>query len=110
MPEADVREHAWWLAEQAARYAGLDSDPDVRASIAARALTDAARRRAQRSQLGDGEHRWMWTALHHATNPDPVAGAIEAMNSARYAAGGHAAELVSRAQERLSRLHPDLHP
>jgi len=102
----ELRAHTWWIAEQAAQYAGLDSDPDVRASIAARALSDDARWRARRSQLRDGQHRHLWMTLHHATNPDPVAAAIEVMHSARYAAGGHAAELMSQAQERLSRLHP----
>jgi hypothetical protein len=95
LPEPRLRDFAWWCATEAARYAGLASDPDVTASIAARALTPEAHIRARKAQLGSREHSWMWLALHRATNPDPRAAATEALEAARYAAGPHAAELVA---------------
>jgi Family of unknown function (DUF6461) len=100
LPEPRLRDLAWWVAAEAARYAGVADDPDIAASIAARALTAGAQRRARRSQLDGGEHPWVWLALHRATNPDPVAGVIEAVDAARFAAGPHAAELVQDARRR----------
>ncbi|MFY1691935.1 DUF6461 domain-containing protein [Plantactinospora sp. WMMB782] len=102
LPEAELRDLAWWVAAEAARYAGLDGDPDVAASIAARALTTEAELRARRSQLHDGEHRWLWLALHRATNPDPVAAVTDTLEAARYAAGPHAANLVADARARIT--------
>ncbi|MFI7650289.1 DUF6461 domain-containing protein [Micromonospora sp. NPDC049460] len=98
LPEPELRDLTWWFAAEAARYAGLGDDPDIAASIAARTLTPDAHLRARRSQLDDGEHRWVWLALHRATNPDPVAAATDTMHAARYAAGPHAANLVANAQ------------
>jgi hypothetical protein len=102
VPPARLRDLAWWAAAEAARYAGLAEDPDIAASVAARELTPAAVWRARRSQLHDGEHRSMWLALHRATNPDPVAAAVETLDAARYAAGPHAAELVAEARRRIT--------
>ncbi|MEO3825789.1 hypothetical protein [Actinomadura sp. B10D3] len=87
---------------EAARYGGLGEDPDITASVAARTLTPDAHLRARRSQLSDGEHRWVWLALHHATNPDPLAAATDAINAARYAAGSHAANLIADAQAKIT--------
>lgn len=102
LPESALRDLAWWAAAQAARYAGLGDDPDITASIAARELTPDAHRRARRSQLHDGEHRWVWLALHRATNPDPLAAAADGIEAARYAAGPHAADLVAGVQARIT--------
>jgi hypothetical protein len=94
LPEPRLRDLAWWVAAEAARYAGVADDPDIAASITARALTAAAQWRARKSQLDGGEHPWVWLTLHRATNPDPVAAATEAIDAARFAAGPHAAELI----------------
>jgi hypothetical protein len=102
LPEPALRDFAWWCASEAARYAGRAHDRDVNESIAARALTPSAHDRARRSQLSGGEHRQMWLALHHATNPDARAAAIEALQTARYAAGPHAAELDADARARIA--------
>jgi hypothetical protein len=98
--EPRLRDLAWWVAAEAARYAGVADDPDIAASIAARALTAGAQWRARRSQLDGGEYPWVWLALHRATNPDPVAAVIEAVDAARFAAGPHAAQLVHDAGQR----------
>ncbi|TDE22819.1 DUF6461 domain-containing protein [Actinomadura sp. 6K520] len=104
LPEPALRGLAWWAAAEAARYADLDEDPDIVASINARSLTPEAHLRARRSQLGDHEHRWLWFALHHATNPDPTSAAAGAINAARYAAGPHAANLITDAKARITTL------
>jgi hypothetical protein len=101
LSEADLRDLAWWAAGEAVRYAGLGDDPDFTASLEARALTEPAHDRARRSQLEGGEHRALWLALHRATNPDPLAAAIETLEAARYAAGPHAANLVADAMARF---------
>ncbi|GAA2166439.1 DUF6461 domain-containing protein [Actinomadura napierensis] len=106
LPEPALRDLAWWAAAQAAHYAGLNKDPDIAASIAARTLTPDARLRARHSQLADGEHRWVWLALHRATNPDPLAAATETLEAARYAAGPHAANLIADAQSKITTPEP----
>ncbi|MEV7231316.1 DUF6461 domain-containing protein [Polymorphospora sp. NPDC051019] len=95
IPEPQLRDLAWWVAAQAAHHGGLGEDPDVVASLTARALTEQARRRAGRSQSARSAHRWIWLALHGATNPDPVAAVADAVDAARYAAGAHAANLIA---------------
>ncbi|MFC5007690.1 DUF6461 domain-containing protein [Dactylosporangium cerinum] len=102
LPEPRLRDLAWWAAAEAARYAGLGADPDVAASLAARALTPDAVRRARRSQLDDGEHRTFWLALHQATNPDPVTAVLATVHAARYVAGPHAADLIAGARARIA--------
>ncbi|HYN97377.1 MAG TPA: hypothetical protein VES42_26350 [Pilimelia sp.] len=76
------------------------------ASITARSLTPDAHLRARRSQLDGGQHRWVWLALHRATNPDPVAAVTDTIDAARYAAGPHAANLVADAQARAAEPAP----
>ena len=105
-PEPALRDLAWWAAAQAADYAGIGEDPDIAASIAARVLTPDAHLRARRSQLTNGEHPWVWLALHRATNPDPLTAAADALDAARYAAGPHAANLVADAQRRITTPEP----
>ena len=100
LPEAKLRDLAWWAAAEAVRYAGRGDDPDIAASLTARGLTEAAHLRARRSQLEGGEHPWLWLALHRATNPDPLAAATETLEAARFAAGPHAANLIADAQAR----------
>ncbi|MFI0410072.1 DUF6461 domain-containing protein [Actinomadura sp. 3N508] len=102
LPESSLRDLAWWAATEAARHAGLGADPDIAASVAARALSPDAHLRARRSQLHDGEHPWVWSALHHATNPDPLAAATDAIDAARHAAGPHAADLVAAVQAKIT--------
>ena len=104
VPVSQLHDLAWWIATEAAQYAGLSTDPDVSASIAERALTANAHRRAQTSQLSNGEHRWLWLTLHRATNPDPVAAVDGALDAARYAAGPHAVELLDAARQRIAAL------
>jgi hypothetical protein len=41
LPEAKLRDLAWWAAAEAVRYAGRGDDPDIAASLTARALTEA---------------------------------------------------------------------
>ncbi|MGW4500816.1 DUF6461 domain-containing protein [Micromonospora sp. NPDC004336] len=101
LSEPELRDLAWWAAGEAARHAGVGDDPDIVASIAARALTGPAHLRARRSQLDGGEHRWVWLALHRATNPDPVAAVTDSVDAARYAAGPHAANLLADARARI---------
>ncbi|MEV0132530.1 DUF6461 domain-containing protein [Dactylosporangium sp. NPDC050688] len=102
LPEPRLRELAWWAVAEAARYAGLSDDPDIAASLSARALTPDAVVRARRSQLDGGEHRALWLALHRATNPDPVTAVIETVDAARYIAGPHAANLIADARARIA--------
>ncbi|WP_089311111.1 DUF6461 domain-containing protein [Actinomadura mexicana] len=104
LPEPALRDLAWWAAAESARYAGLSEDPDVAASVAARALTAGAHLRARRSQLDGGEHPWVWRALHRATNPDPLAAVADGFDSARHAAGPHAANLVADLRTRITGL------
>ncbi|MFI0349910.1 DUF6461 domain-containing protein [Actinomadura sp. 9N407] len=106
LPEPTLRDLAWWIAAEAARYAGIAEDPDIAASLTARTLTPDAHLRARRSQLSDGEHRWLWLALHRATNPDPLAAVTDTLDAARYAAGPHAANLIADAQSRITRPNP----
>ncbi|GAA4235113.1 DUF6461 domain-containing protein [Actinomadura meridiana] len=106
LPEPILRSLAWWAAEQAAHYAGLNEDPDITASITVQALTPDAHLRARRSQLDDGEHQWVWLTLHRATNPDPLAAAIDAIEAARYTAGPHAANLVADLQTKMTTPNP----
>jgi hypothetical protein len=102
LPADRARELAWWIAAETARLAGLADDPDVATGLAARALTGATLWRARRSQLQGGEHRWLWLALHGATNPDPVAAVLDAVDAGCYALGARAAELVERSSQRLA--------
>lgn len=102
MSEPALRDLAWWVAAEAARYAGIDADPDIVASLAARALTADAHLRARRSQLDSGEHRQVWLALHAATNPDPIAAVTNTADAARYAADPHGDVLLADARARIA--------
>ncbi|MFL6072583.1 MAG: DUF6461 domain-containing protein [Mycobacteriales bacterium] len=103
LPDARLREFAWWAAGEAVAHAGMAGHPAVAATMAARALTPEAELLARESQrTGRGEHHWMWMALHRATNPDPLGAAIGTLDAARYAAGGQAADLLDRARRQLT--------
>jgi Family of unknown function (DUF6461) len=103
LPEPRLRDLAWWAAGEAVAHAGMADHPAVAASTAARVLTPEAELLARESQrTGRGEHHWMWMALHRATDPDPLGAAIGALDAARYALGGGAADLLDRARRRLA--------
>lgn len=102
LPEQRLRDIAWWSAAEAARHAGLDDDPDVAASLEARALTPRATHRARRSQLDVGDHYWLWMTLHQATNTDPVAAVAWTVDAACNAVGTEAADLLDHISKRLT--------
>lgn len=99
LPERTLRDLAWQAATDAATHAGLTEHPAVEATLTARHLSPAAETLARTTQLGGHtEHHWLWTTLHRATNPDPLAAAIGALDAARYAVGATAADLLDRAR------------
>jgi hypothetical protein len=105
LPDGELREFAWWAEAFAVEHSGLSGHPAVTATLAARAFSPEAEDLARRSQLHDHlKHRWLWMALHEATNPDPLGAAIQALDAARHAVAGHAAELLDQARARLPRL------
>ncbi|WP_194818627.1 DUF6461 domain-containing protein [Nocardia sp. XZ_19_385] len=95
------REIAWWAARRAVEHVHLHDDPEVAASMADRALTPEAELRARKSSIGGRENYWAWATLHRATNPDPLAAAIGALEAATYAYGAAAADFVDSARARL---------
>ena len=102
VPDEELRDLAWWAAAFAAAHSELSEHPAVTASLAARALTPEAEMSTRRSHLHEhSKHRWLWTTLHAATNPDPLGAAFQALDSARFAVAGHAAELLDQARARL---------
>jgi hypothetical protein len=50
---------------------------------------------------GRHQHRQAWLAAHAATNPDPLAAAINTLECARYVLGPHAADFLDLARERI---------
>ncbi|WP_020667266.1 DUF6461 domain-containing protein [Amycolatopsis nigrescens] len=103
LPDESLRDLAWWAANEAVVHAGLNEDSDVRVSLSNRELSANAEIRARTTGLeGRGAHHWMWEAVHRATNPDPLGAAIGALDAARYAAAGAAAELLDRAHRRIA--------
>jgi hypothetical protein len=101
-PEAELRELAWWVAAEVAARTGLDAEEGVAASLAGRALTPEAEVQARATGL-QGRHRYRqaWLALHEATNPDPLAAAINALECARYALGPAAAGFLDQVRHRI---------
>jgi hypothetical protein len=102
LSDGRLRELAWWAAAFAVDHSEVCDHPEVVASLAARALTPAAELLARRSGLYGGRHHWLWMALHNATNPDPLGAAIGALDAARYAVAGNAAELLTQARAQVS--------
>ncbi|WP_370366739.1 DUF6461 domain-containing protein [Catenulispora sp. GP43] len=108
LPDDELREFAWWVAAFAvehsehSEHSELSEHSVLTATLAARSFSPEAEELARRSQLHDhNKHRWLWTTLHQATNPDPLGAAIRALDAARNAVAGHAAELLEQAQARL---------
>jgi hypothetical protein len=102
LPADRLRELAWWAATFAVGHSEISGHPEVVASLAARALTPEAELLARRSGLFEGQHHQLWMALHNATNPDPLGAAIGALNAARYAVPGHAADLLAQARAQVT--------
>jgi hypothetical protein len=99
VPDDRLRDLAWWAAEFVVEHSELADHPAVAASLAARALTPEAELLARRAELSDHrEHRWLWTCLHRATNPDARTAATGALEAARYAVPGAATELLDHAR------------
>ncbi|MFC0429748.1 DUF6461 domain-containing protein [Kutzneria buriramensis] len=95
VPDDRLRDLAWWAAAFVVERSELTDHPAVAASLAARALTPEAELLARRSGLSDyREHHWLWACLHRATNPDARSAATGALEAARYAVPGAAAELL----------------
>ncbi len=103
LSDSRLRDLAWWAASFAVARSEMSEHPEVTASLAARALTPEAELLGRHSQLyGQGQHHWLWMSLHRATNPDPLAAAIGALDAARYAVAGSAAELLKQARARMT--------
>lgn len=100
VPDEDLRELAWWVAAFAAEHSELSQHPAVMATLAARALTPEAETLARSNVMYGKQHHWLWTTLHAATNPDPLSAAIQALEAARHAVAGRAAELLEQARAR----------
>jgi hypothetical protein len=71
LPEPRLRDLAWWTATQAARHAGLDGDPDVAASLRARALTPAHERQNSSRTSAGGLPASAETRTGRASHPSP---------------------------------------
>ncbi|ASF07006.1 hypothetical protein NBRGN_072_00090 [Nocardia brasiliensis NBRC 14402] len=104
LPTERQQAMAWWAVGRTAEYVQLVDDPDVVACIETRTLTAEAELRARRSTVGDRTNYWFWSALHQATNPDPLGAAIGALDAARYAWGPAAADFVDEARIALGDL------
>ncbi|MGF0319826.1 DUF6461 domain-containing protein [Nocardia fluminea] len=102
LPAERQQAMAWWAVRRAAEYSHLADDPDVVDCLAARTLTPEAELRARRSTVGERANFWFWSAVHHATNPDPLAAAIGTLDAARYAMGAVAAEFIDEARTLLA--------
>ncbi|MFI6303090.1 DUF6461 domain-containing protein [Amycolatopsis thailandensis] len=99
VPEETLRELAWRAATAAAEHAGVAADPVVATALAERRLGPDAEHLARRSQLREGrDHAWLWQAIHNATNPDPLAAAINSLSAVRYAAGPEGENLLEYAR------------
>jgi hypothetical protein len=99
--DGELRDLAWWAAGSAAEHAGRADDPDVAATLAARALTPAAERAARASGLEGGSDHQMWLALHEAGGPDPLGAAVHTVDRARWVFGPAAAGFLDRVRARL---------
>jgi hypothetical protein len=99
---AELRELAWWAAQEAVAYAGLRDHPAVTASLDARALGAEAEVLARRSGLEGGSHYWVWMTLHEATNPDPLAAALHVIQNAAYVFGADADAFLQKVRTRIA--------
>lgn len=100
VPEETLRELAWRAASAVAEHTCTAEDPVIAAVLAQRRLSPEAEFLARRSQLhADREHAWLWQAIHNATNPDPLAAAINSLSAARYASGQAGEQLLEHARQ-----------
>lgn len=104
LPAERQQAMAWWAVRRAAEYLHVPDDPDLVACIDAQALTPEAELRVRESSIGDHTNYWLWSALHQATNPDPLGAAIGALDAARYAWGPAAADFADEARTVLADL------
>ncbi|WP_433574951.1 DUF6461 domain-containing protein [Nocardia brasiliensis] len=104
LPAERQQAMAWWAVGRTAEHVRLADDPDVVACVETRTLTAEAELRVRRSTVGDRTNYRFWSALHQATNPDPLAAAIGALDAARYAWGPAAADFADEARTALSDL------
>lgn len=104
LPAERQQAMAWWAVRRAAEYVHLAEDPDVMACLETRILTPEAELRVRNSSIGEQTNYWFWSALHRATNPDPLAAAIGALDAARYAWGPAAADFIDEARTVLADL------
>ncbi|WP_433654798.1 DUF6461 domain-containing protein [Nocardia sp. CA-128927] len=95
---------AWWAVRRAAEFVHLADDADVVACIETRTLTPEAELRVRKSSVGDQLNYWFWSALHQATNLDPLAAAVGALDAARYVWGPAVADFVDEARTALADL------
>ena len=106
MPDDELHDLAWWAASFTASYSDLAGHPEVRASLARRALTAEAQMLARLSELHDHiHHLWLWRTLYAATNPDALGAAVQTLDAARHAVAGRAAELLEGARARVTTGH-----
>jgi hypothetical protein len=99
VPGETLRELAWRAASAVVEHAGVAGDPVIAAVLTERRLSPEAELLARRSQLrAHREHAWVWQALHQATNPDPLAAAINTLSTARPAAGPKGEDLLEHAR------------
>ncbi len=95
LSEGTLRDLAWYAASMAAEHAGVAGEPAVSATLAERRLTPDAEILARKAQLqAHAGQSWLWQTIHRASNPDPLAAAIGAVDAARYAVGTSAADLL----------------
>ncbi len=100
VPEETLRDLAWLAASAVAEHVGVAGDPVIADVLAERRLSAEAELLARRSQLrAHRDHAWLWEAIHHATNPDALSGAIRSLSAARYASGPAGEELLEQARQ-----------
>ncbi|MFF2087241.1 DUF6461 domain-containing protein [Nocardia sp. NPDC058176] len=102
LPAERQRAMAWWAVRRVAEHVRLSDDPDVVASLEARTLTPEAELRARESLLGDRANHGLWSAMHHATNPDPLAAVIGALEAAGRVWGPTYAAFADEARSALA--------
>ncbi|MEU4377799.1 hypothetical protein [Pseudonocardia alni] len=86
LPDEDLRELAWDIAERVCSETGLlTADPAAGESIALRSLTPQAELAARASAVSSGEPTTGWAVLHDAANPDAFNAVLRVSSRARFA-------------------------
>jgi hypothetical protein len=89
LPDDRLRVLAWRVAQRVVARQGMADDPEVARALTERRLDGEAARRARGAQLrGRSEPHWLWMTVHAATNPNPLAAALGALQAASYAVPG----------------------